>query len=83
MSNLNNEFDFFEMIHIYLRTIIIIYKIIFIKNNSFIDYIFFSKKLNKNKNNPFDTFKLPFLTLQLDSYSPSFHGIQETRLFKY
>jgi hypothetical protein len=26
MSNLNNEFDFFEMIHIQLRTIIIIYK---------------------------------------------------------
>jgi hypothetical protein len=31
MSNLNNEFDFFEMIHIHLRTIIIIYKIICIK----------------------------------------------------
>jgi hypothetical protein len=37
MSNLNNELDFFEMIHIHLRTIIIIYKIFFIKNNSFID----------------------------------------------
>jgi hypothetical protein len=37
MSNLNNEFDFIEMIHIHLTTIIIIYKIIFIKNYSFID----------------------------------------------
>jgi hypothetical protein len=37
MSNLNNEFDFFEMIYIHLRTIIIIYKINFIKNNSFIN----------------------------------------------
>jgi hypothetical protein len=30
MSKLNNEFGFFEMIHIHLRTIIIIYKIFFI-----------------------------------------------------
>jgi hypothetical protein len=37
MSKLNNEFDFFEMIHIHFRTIITIYKIICIKNNSFID----------------------------------------------
>jgi hypothetical protein len=41
MSKLNNEFDFFEMIHIHLRTIIIMYKVFCIKNNSFVDLIFF------------------------------------------
>jgi hypothetical protein len=83
MSNLNNELGFLEMIHTHLRTVIIIYKIICTKINSFIDLIFFSKKLTKNKNNPSDTFKLPCLTLQLHSYSPSFHGIQQTTLFKH
>jgi hypothetical protein len=34
MSKLNNEFDFFEMIHINLITIIIKNKIFCIKNNS-------------------------------------------------
>jgi hypothetical protein len=37
MSKLNNEFDFFEMIHINLITIIIKYKIILKKNIPYIN----------------------------------------------
>jgi hypothetical protein len=83
MSNLNNELGFLEMIHTHLRTVIIIYKIICTKINSFIDLIVFLKEVTKNRNNPSDTFKLPCMTLQLYSYSPSFHGIQQTTLFKH
>jgi hypothetical protein len=40
--------------------------------------LFFWNFFNENENNIFSHFQCPFWTLILESYSPSFHGIQGT-----
>jgi hypothetical protein len=47
---LNNKFDYFEMIHINLITIVIKYITFGIEHYIYISLVFFSKRLKKHKN---------------------------------